>query len=53
MRHLLQARLGITICKPTFYRWLMNGTLPSVKLVSRYYIKPAALEKFIEEADWQ
>jgi excisionase family DNA binding protein len=49
---ILRIRLQVNVHRSTFYRWMANGTMPTVKLVNRYYIKPPALERFIDEADW-
>ncbi|MGA2632073.1 MAG: helix-turn-helix domain-containing protein [Terriglobia bacterium] len=52
-RRVLCARLGIEVSRATFYRWMQNGAIHTLKLVNRYYVTAAALEQFISEADWQ
>lgn len=51
-RRLLELRLQTRIPRSTFYRWLHSGLLPAHKLVSKYLITLAAIERFASEAKW-
>jgi excisionase family DNA binding protein len=42
-------RTGGSIAKVTFYRWLRNGRIYSIRLGQRIFIPQAALEDFIKE----
>jgi hypothetical protein len=46
---LLCQRTGVTICLATFYRWLNNGKVYSVRLGFRIYVPVTALEHLIEK----
>jgi len=51
-RRLLENKLQVRIPRSTFYRWLLNGTLPADKLVSKYLIKHENLQRFAEQSAW-
>ena len=46
---LLCARTGGTIARVTFYRWLRNGKVYSIRLGQRIFIPEAALEDAIRQ----
>lgn len=46
---LLCQRTGATVCLATFYRWLSNGKVYSVRLGFRIYVPTTALEHLIEQ----
>ena len=51
-RRLLSQITGVAIARATFYRWLQNGSIPAVKLVTRWYVEPQALRKFAQDAEF-
>jgi hypothetical protein len=46
---LLCQRTGATVCLATFYRWLSNGKVYSVRLGFRIYVPTTALEHLIQQ----
>ncbi len=46
---LLCQRTGATVCRATFYRWLSNGKLYSVRVGFRIYVPTVALEQLIDQ----
>lgn len=44
---ILNARTGGAVSRPTFYRWLGNGTIYSVRVGHRFYIPWPVIEEVI------
>ena len=44
---ILKARTGGAVSRPTFYRWLSNGTIYSVRVGHRFYIPWPVIEEVI------
>ena len=44
------ARLtGLTFSRASFYRWLMDGTIPSRRLVTRIFVAAEDVQHFAQE----
>ena len=42
-------RTGGTVSRTTFYRWLGDGRIPSIRLGSRIFIPRSALDRLIQK----
>lgn len=45
---ILDARLGITVGRSTFYRWMQTGRLFSIKLGGKIFIPLSEMETIVE-----
>lgn len=45
----LQRLTGLTFSRASFYRWLMDGTIPSRRIVTRIFVAVEDLQAFAQE----